>query len=789
MSISSVCALCLSELPKHPIHPDEKGFCCVGCQTVFSILYSQNALENYQIHPLFQQAVRAGLISNPALIDQIQAKSLEESSQIEVEKVQIELQGMWCPSCAEIIKLFLLKERGIRCCTIDYSTDLAVVEYYPRRIGKEAIFNQIRSLGYQAISLMEENENTKDKNRLLFRFILSAFCTLNLMMLSYPIYASYFDQDLIGFSHLLSWISFLLTLPVISYCAWPIIKRCISSISFGYWGMETLVMTACTAAFILSSYRLIQGSDLIYFDSLSAIITFVLLGKIIEKKAKFSTKVAVLNLMRSLPKRGRKKHEDGSFHFVSIKEIFPGDVIAVYPGEKIVVDGTVITGEASCDESLLTGEALPVLKKTGDRLIAGSLVCQGRICISVTSAYTQSTLHHIISSITQQIEYKPPYKQTIEKVLVWFVPCILLLAGFTASFYWRFGDEAVLRAISVLLIACPCAIGIAAPVAESHLMNRLAALGAIVKNRGCLSLLGRESVFVFDKTGTITEGKFTVLEGLEHLTLINQAILRTLSSQSTHPIAHAITKSLPTHNCVLSGIEEFSGKGITGVFEGQAYYLGSPSFLQEQGIAVPFLHTYPEQIVSRVFFASQGQLIAVIMLKDQLRPGVKELISQLAPAKAILLSGDSHEVVQTVGKECGFHEWHWSFRPLEKRNFIERLKNQGHIVCMLGDGINDAPALAGAHIGVSVISASDISVHASDLLLTTDVLAILLKIRCVARKGQQILKQNIFWAFAYNVIGIGLALNGTLSPLFAAFAMMTSSTIVLFNARRLDRMG
>lgn len=779
------CALCFTGLPKQSIRTGDKEFCCFGCETVFTILSSQNALQNYSSHPLFQQAVKAGLISNPLLLEKLKPEQTE-LPQIEKECLHLEIQGMWCPSCSEVIPLFLLQKKGIFRCSVDYTTDLAQIEYSPRDLSKADVMEAIEALGYFP-TLLEDREEKNVNFHLYLRFIVAAFCTLNIMMFSYPIYASYFDKDSMGYSHLFAWISFFSTLPVVSYCAWPMFHRFAVSLRVGYWGMEALVVIGSTAAFSLSVFELLNGTDRIYFDSLSAIITFVLLGKIIETKAKYSAKSTIFRLTKGLPKRGRKRLSDGSLIFVPIKEILPGDTVVVFSGEKIVVDGVSLEGEGTCDESLITGEPLPVLKEAGDRLIAGSILCQGTLAVRVTASTEQSTLHQIISLVNQEMSSKPIYKRTIDSILRWFVPVVIVLACFCASFYWTHGNEAILRAVSVLLIACPCAIGIAGPLAESHAMNRLASIGAIVKNRKCLSLLGKETVFVFDKTGTITEGRFTVIDGLRSLSEVQLSILKGLASQSTHPISITVNQALKGPSIFLTCLEEIPGKGLRGKYEEKEYYLGSKNFLKQIGIFDISEPIEEKAIVSHVFFGCDKQLLACIALQDQVREGVSHLISQIKPAKTILLSGDSQPVVDKVALKCGFDEWYWGFNPLEKRNKIDQLRSEGHTVCMVGDGINDAPALAGAHIGISVLSATDISANASDLLLTTDSLSVVVKIGKIGRMGQRILKQNLFWAFSYNVIGLGLALMGTLSPLFAAFAMMLSSTIVLFNSRRMDR--
>jgi heavy metal translocating P-type ATPase len=507
------------------------------------------------------------------------------------------------------------------------------------------------------------------------------------------------------------------------------------------------------------------------------------LGKIIEAKAKFSAKDSLFRLNRALPRRGRKRLEDGRYAYVSIKEIYPGDVVMAVMGEKIVLDGCVIDGEGTCDESLMTGEASPISKRLGDIVLGGTCVTHGWIAYKVSAGVEQSALQRIIQLIEQDIGHKSHYMRMTDPIIRWFVPIILVIASFSALGVWFFyGNEAaIIRFVSVLLISCPCAIGIAAPLAEAHLMNGLTKLGAIVRNRGCLRFLGQETLFVFDKTGTLTEGHFQVLKGDEPLSSFELSIVKAVASHSNHPIARAIASFIESEPIHLTKIEEFAGKGLRGEYQNEIYYLGSAEFLQSQGIVPSSVST--EGLTSCVYFADHRKVITCFELGDQIKTNASEVISQLP--RSLLLSGDSKGAVEVVAKACGFEEFYWSRSPLLKREAIEGLKKKGEIVCMIGDGINDAPSLTSAHIGISVISATDISIQVSDILLTTDKLDVIPKIRKMAQKGRRVIRQNLFWAFFYNVIGVGLAVCGLLTPLFAAFAMVASSLIVLFNSQRI----
>lgn len=641
----------------------------------------------------------------------------------------------------------------------------------------------IKSLGYRPITL--DSERKVVNKGLYLRFAVAAFCSLNIMMLAYPLYATYFSYDGEGYGPLFAWLSLVVLLPVVFYSGWPIWRRFANSLVTGIFGMETLVFLGVGGAFAVSIVDLLQGGTRVYFDTMSVIIVFVLLGKIIEARAKFSAKESLMRLTRSSPRRGRKKFGDGSLKFVPLKEIVKGDILVAYAGERIALDGMVSEGIGACDESLMTGEAMPISKKEGDTLLGGSIVVKGQLTFIAAGTQEESALHKIIEMVERDVGHKSVYVRSADRIVRWFIPAVLCVALATGFGWWLFiGAEAAwMRALAVLLISCPCAIGIAVPTAESYLLNALASIGVIVRNRGCLPHLGNETIVIFDKTGTITEGRYKVHEGLERLFEKDKSALMSLAARSVHPVACAVAAALKTRVLDVLDMEEVVGHGLRGMVDGQRYILGSAKFMKLHGVVLP--DAKEEEMFTSVYFAKENVYLTTLKLGDNIRENAREVLESLKPAKTVLLSGDSEPVVAKIAKHCGFDAWLSGCSPMDKREFVEECKRKGETVSMLGDGINDAPALTIAHVGISVVNATDMSIQVSDILLTTDNLTTIPKIRVVARKGQRIVRQNLFWAFFYNVIGIFLAVIGILSPIFAAFAMSVSSVTVLFNARRI----
>ena len=783
--MSQTCELCQLPTGKRTYFEDGRAFCCAGCQAVYQVLRARGKLQGYLDDPLFREALRHGVISNPELLEKVHAERTEEKM-----KVYIEVTDLWCPSCSQVISWVIGQMKGVASCVVDYATDLASIEYYPISTSRETILKELGALGYHYVEL-QDTQHRKVSKSLWMRFGVAAFCSLNIMMFAYPVYASYFSDEGIGYVPLFEWLSFFLVLPVVFYSAWPLWKRVPGNIRTGIYGMETLVVVGVCAAFTYSVYVLFSGGTEVYFDSLSVIVAFVLLGKIIETRAKFSAKESLLRLTRSVPRRGRKRFEDGSEQFVLLKEVRPGDLLVALTGEKIVLEGVVVEGSGAVDESLMTGESLPVPKREGSDVLGGTVMRQGRVIYRVTCTEDQTLLKQMIGNIERDIGHKTHYVRLSDRISAVFVPVVLSIAAASAGWLLYFGaglEEVMLRSVSVLLISCPCAIGIAGPLAESYLMNGLAMMGAIVRNRGCLRYLGREDVLIFDKTGTITEGKYRVLTGLERLSTVDLRALKGITGQSIHPVSVAIHQVIREVGQPPNQLEEWIGRGLVAQSGESNYLLGSFKLLQQRGVIdIPQIDVEGGGGgTSQVYVARDGVWLTTLLLGDQLRPGADHVLSSLGLRETYLISGDSPSSVELVAQQCGFTHWMAHQSPLEKRAFVERLRGQGRIVGMIGDGLNDAPALTCAHVGISTVSATDVSIQVSDLLLTTDRMDVLPKVRQLAVKGRSIIVQNLVWSFSYNIVGIGLALWG-LTPLYSAFAMVCSSLTVLLNALRLNR--
>lgn len=779
----SLCALCELEITSRPFAEGNLLFCCAGCHAVHTILAAKSELEKGIDHPLVKEAAEAGLISNPNLLEELHERKQRASEEIlEKKRIIISLQGLWCPSCAHLIQYVLARKKGVINIIVDYATDIAVVEYQPRYLDKENILSAIARLGYE-VDIQADAALTSASRPLKIRCAVTAFFALNVMMFAYPLYATYFDASAEEYSSIFAWLSFWAALPVMTYGAWPIYKRFWAALRTGFFGMETLVVLGAGSATLLSTYRLLNGNTHVYFDTACVIVALVLGGKLVESKAKFNAKKTLTEIARSQPKRGRKRFADGKTYFVPFADIEIGDEIKTVAGEKIILDGIVTEGEATCDESLLTGESLPVVKTIGSKVIGGSVLLHGTIVWSVKTAVEETIQQRILQLVQNDLGLKNVKEQRIDVILRFFIPIILLLTlwGYVLS-GWNFE-----QALSILLIACPCALGIAIPLVESQLIQALAEKGALVRNRACLQTLGKESIIAFDKTGTVTKGYLEVINGINSLSSEERFVFANIARQSTHPVSQAIARALDSELPIEIPTLEHAGKGLEGKWKNKTYRMGSEAYFK----ALAFDYQtrtkgFPGSTPCLLF--EDNRLIARLFLADSIKQEIPPLLKALNNVQSILLSGDNKQTVKHIAQECGFDSWYGEQSPLDKREKIKELKNNGAVIAMIGDGINDAPALTAADVAISVVSATDISIQVSDILLTTEKMDVLLPVRKLAIKARHLIKQNLFWTFFYNVIGIGLALGGYLSPIYSAIAMTASSLIVVLNAQRLTQL-
>lgn len=722
----------------HLIVEQDKSFCCIGCRAVFRIIETKNE-SPHKDHPLYKQAVKSGLISNPDFLKNLH----EEKGQ--KERVFLEIGSMWCSSCAEVIRYFTLSLKGVSSAKVDYATDLALIEYDPKVVGEDRIIQIIQEAGYDP-SRINEKLKSKKNRKLLFRLGIASFCALNLMMFTYPLYFGGEGQEE------LKWLSLFFTLPVIFYSGIPFYYRAFQAMRAGITGMDLLVTLGVIASFILSLMGWQEG--LFYFDTLAIIISFLLFGKWIENESKSNSQDRLYSLLKHLPQKVRRQNGE----FVLLKEIKVGDVLQYGLGEMIALKGSIVSGEGWVSEKAINGEADPIYKRQEDFLRSGSTLISGSLLVKAEEPFQNSLVNQIMQACETSFQEKTA-NRLIDSYLQYLVPVIIAVALIAALVM------GASSALALLLIACPCAIGIASPLVESRMLSAFAKEGALVKNRGAFDALAKCRLFVFDKTGTVTKGDLTLKKKPEY-----ENIIHGMTRISFHPLALALHK-YTQGDLVFDTLWEIPGKGIKGLSNNTLYHLGSAAFLEAEGVENSFTSDH-----THVILAINKKAVECIEFEDQLRQDMD------LPEPRFLLSGDQEKVVSRVARQLGFQGWKSGQSPIEKEAFIKSCEAP---VVFIGDGINDAPSLSRAACGIAMGDSLSLTQAASDILLTHDDLSSLKRLQKLAQKGQHLILQNTFWAVFYNFLALPLAFMGFLTPLMASLAMVLSSLMVIINSHRI----
>ncbi|MFC1586897.1 copper-translocating P-type ATPase [Planctomycetota bacterium] len=595
------------------------------------------------------------------------------------------------------------------------------------------------------------------------------------------------------------WVQFALATPVQIFAGARFYRGAWGALRTGSANMDVLVALGTTAAFGLSLVLMVSGGHL-YFEGAAAIITFVRIGKWLETRAKHGTTRAIRALMELRPETARVKRGDGEIE-IPADAVGRAEIVVVRPGERVPVDGQIKHGESQLDESLITGESMPVTRGVGDDVTGGSINGDGLLEIEATRVGDESVLAHIIALIQDAQASKAPIQRTVDRVAAVFVPIVIAVAVLTLLGWIAAGtgiERAVINAVSVLVIACPCALGLATPTALMVGTGAAAKAGILIKDALALERAHAVDVVVFDKTGTLTLGRPQVQEIFAVDEDTDGLIALTASAQrgSEHPLAQAILRTAEARELPTKSPEEFkalSGRGITATVGGRAVVVGSPRLMRERGIDLEALVDRAAELEGRgmtVMWIAEGTtLLGFIAVGDTPRDSARETVKLLADAgiKSVMLTGDNRAAAEFVAAQLGIEHVIAEVLPDDKSQAIAELQREGHTVAMVGDGINDAPALAAADIGFAMGSGTDVAMHAAGVTLMRSEPTLVPDAISVSRATTRKIWQNLFWAFVYNTIGIPLAALGFLTPMIAGAAMAMSSVSVVSNALLLNR--
>jgi heavy metal translocating P-type ATPase len=827
------CDLCGLPIGRSQIHLEFDGkplrFCCLGCRGVYQILSSspEAGAASFRETALFRACQESGIIPRLAADLKKPEAGAEDilAGNPAALSVTLRVEGMWCPACSWLIEEVLRRTGGVPEAKVHFSSDLAQIKYYPHLVTPKEILTKISGLGYSASLFSEGDGPAREKRTLLLRLGISSILTGNLMMLAFALYFGFFEDLTAPGIRLLSWPLWAMATPVVFYGGWPILRKGLNALRYRVATMETLISVGALSAYGYSFFQMLRGSLHLYFDTAAMIITLVLIGKYIELHARQKVAKGVVEIYELSNQKVRVSRSSGSSpvssppqkegeaggerglmagggRWVSANAVKAGDQFFVAEGERIPLDARVVSGKGVVDESFLTGESRPVRKRPGDEVLGGSLLESGDLALETTREGKEGTLGQMVALMREALAKKIPVEILADRLTRWFVPAIFLIASGAGLYIWMVHsslEAALLRGLTVLVISCPCALGIATPIVKVAAVGIGRRQGILVRDPGALELVKDIDTLVFDKTGTLTDGNFDLQEiysdeGEEKDIL---SVLGSVETHSAHFLARTIVRKAQQaggNPTPASRFEEIEGLGVKGVTAGKMVMIGSRPFLKQAGLAIPA--SMEEKAASSaksgrtvVFFGWGGRARGYVVFGDRLRPGVREMVQalHLQGIEIWLVSGDSHGTTGAIAGEAGIKNFRGQFPPQDKVRLIRDLQKQGRRVGMVGDGVNDAAALAQADVGFALGSGADLAREASDLTFLSSDPSRFLRARDLSASTFKIIRRNLFFAFFYNALAIPLAASGYLNPLVAVLAMFASSLTVIVNASRLSR--
>ena len=793
------CTHCHLEFDASVMITEEEGgetryFCCKGCQGIFHLLRSEGLDSFYdklgKNH--LEPPKEVGDDLHKFDLEGFRKKYVVERSD-GLNEIYLIIEGIHCSACVWLNEKVLHQTAGVIEATINYTTNKAHVVWDPEEIKLSKIIEKIRSIGYNAYpydpKLQEEHAN-RARRDYYSRLLVAIFATMNIMWIAVAQYTGMFTGMRSDIKTVLNVAEWVLATPTLFYSGWVFFRGAWFGLKNRFVNMDLLVSAGASLAYIYSIWAMVTGRGEVYFDSVTMIITFVLAGKYLEVLSKKRAADTMDALSNALPTEVTVI-ENGEKVMVAVEEVQPGDIIEVRPGEKVAIDGVVVAGEGSFDESSLTGESEPIYKRVGDEIVSGSVAIDGVVRYEATKDYGSSMLTTLVGLLEESLTKKPKIEQLANEISGWFSLTILSLALLTfIGWFWMTGEfeRALVVAISVIVIACPCALGLATPVATLIGINLAARRGVLFKEAAFIETMAKADLLVLDKTGTITEGKPHVVNAKTYDSY-DANLLYSLVTSSTHPVSQGIGHYLKTYSedlkiVPLERVKQVQARGMVAEYDGHQLIGGNAQMMREYGIEVT-----EESAYTLFLFAIDGKVVARFELRDLPKKGAKEAIAEIRKQgiEIVMLTGDNEKSAERVAKEVGIDQFHATLLPEEKAEMIDRFHAEGRVVVMAGDGINDALALSKSDIAIAMGSGSDVALEVSDVVLLDDRMTSLRDAFLISRRTFKFVKQNLALSIIYNSITIPLAIAGYVIPLVAALSMSLSSLMVVGNSLRIKR--
>lgn len=765
-------------------------FCCQGCRGAYQIITGSGLGSFYQRRSWEESGVPKGVFEgnySDDLLDSYVTATGPES------EIRLLIEGIRCATCIWLIEKVLGRLAGVSSVRVNYGTQRALIRFDRSRIAPSHIFSSLSSLGYRPRPLTGEatqNGYARERKTLLIRLGTAFFLSMQLMGYSLALYAGYFQGIDAETRNLMQIFSAIVTTPVVFYSGYPFLRGAFLSLKNRTANMDLLLSIGILTAYFSSIYALLTQGE-VYFDTAAMIVTLILLGRAFEMGARRKASSGIDRLLNLTPETAHRI-QGQDVQTVQSALLEKGELILVKPGERFAVDGLIVSGKTDVDESSVTGESRPIHRVAGEKLSSGSLNLSCAVQVEVLRPASESFIARVAHIVEEAQARRAPIQNLADRVSSFFVPTVLTIAALTWYYWWQSGSDpksAILNAVSVLVIACPCALGLATPTAVLVASGAAASRGVLFRGGDVIERCAGVDLAAFDKTGTLTQGR-PEIRSLHAVDMSEQGLL-TLAAQagngSTHPLAMAIVEEARERGispALPQNTKARPGMGMVTQTASGTVCMGNQFFFQSLEIEMPFFDSTPG---TEVLVAQDQKFAGRIILEDKIRPETPALIYQLKKTgiQSVMLTGDRPEPAISVAETAGIQQIESRLSPEEKAAWIRNKIDEGSRVLMVGDGINDAPALSTASVSCAMAGGTDIALETSDIILVKPDLEKITVALSLARQTLRVIRQNLFWAFFYNLIAIPLAISGKLLPVHAAAAMALSSVFVLGNSLRL----